>query len=468
MPPFLTELRDRATEALQALTGKRDAGPEWGFGGARITGGIVNDEHVAELSGRAAITTAVRMRRGDTQVRAVSQVMSLPIRSTTWLVEEPQNAGGAEKEAAALLRENLLGGMESSWDDALRLGTLATYYGWQVPEIVWTERRGVVWIQDLASRNLENVEQWLYHPDGRLAGYLYAGNRPIGDGVPRGRFASGQATNAVFERVGIPIEKALHFVYDGEGGNPQGFGVWRSMRTPWMIKEALVKIMAIGTERNLLDVPVGRLKNGATAADRSKFMTILRRWRAAEDAAVILTDDQKLELIGSSRPLMDGLPFLHWLNFQIAQGGLCAFLNLGQSSAGTQALGSELVKVFQDAENANARWIADTLNQQLARRWTLLNYGEGVRPPRITFRPIRSRDLAAWANALNTLSTGGFLHATVDDEERFRDELELPEVPKEQLEKAERERKAALPTPGAIAPDDGTEGQDGDGSEADS
>jgi phage gp29-like protein len=357
-------------------------------------------------------------------------------------VQAPDKPSSVEKEAAELLSENLFGGMDGSWDDLLREATLGIYYGFRTPEICWEEREGLVAIRKLGSRNPELIESWLYDEGGQLAGYLYAGNRPIGSGLTSAAMGLSR-----YERIPIPIEKTVHFVYDGENENPSGFGMWRSMYAPYYIKQALLKILSIGIERNLLDVPVGKLggrsvSGGNTETARKKLLTILRRWRAAEDAAVVLADGEELEFIGSQRSLMDAMPFLHFQNFQIAIAGLATFLNLGQSSVGTQALGSELAKVFQDAENANAHWIADTLNAQLVKRWVQLNYRAGLRAPKIAFRPIRARDLGTWANALNTLAGGGFLHTTVDDELQIREEMELPAIEREQLEKLQQERQA--------------------------
>jgi len=438
---------DSATRLLQRLTSKDapapvpdegDRGPELAFGGAKITAGIIQDEHVAELQGNRGIQAATKMRRSDAQVRAVEKVISLPLRSTVWLVEEPDKAGSAEKEATELLRANLMGGMETSWDDLLREATLAIYYGFRVPEIVWEEREGRIDVARIAPRNPELLERWLYTPEGRLAGYLYTGNRPLGEGVKDSSFG-----NVRYERIPIPLEKTLHFVYDGENDNPQGFGLWRSMYGPQFIKTAIIKVVAVGIERNLLDVPVGKLGAGAQKDDKLKMLSLLARWRAAKDAAVVLEDGQSLEFVGSQRSLMDAMPFLHFQNTQIGMAGLCQFLNLGSQGVGTQALATEHVKIFELAEDANARWIEQTIQQQLIRRWCHLNYGPALKCPVLKHKPIRARDLAAWSQALTSLVTGGLLHATVDDEQHIRDMMELPEISREQLASLEQARLQA-------------------------
>jgi hypothetical protein len=115
---------------------------ELGWGGVKILGGVVQDEHNHLLTGKQAIQTAEKMRRTDAQVRAVEKIISLPIRSTVWWVDAPDNASEAEKEAAEILNKNLFGGMQTSFDDLLREGCLAIYFGFRTPEIVWKEQDG--------------------------------------------------------------------------------------------------------------------------------------------------------------------------------------------------------------------------------------------------------------------------------------------------------------------------------------
>lgn len=196
---------------------------EIGWSGAKIFSGIVLDEYNPDLKGKLALQVADKMRRTSGQVRALESVIRLPIQSTKWFIEEPRNGGSAEREATELLRENLFGGMERSWNEVLREACLAIHFGFRVPEIVWEERKGLVRVRDLASRNPELVERWQYDEHGRLVGYTYAGQRPTGSGLGD---LNGGSTR--YERVSIPLEKTVHFVYDGENGNPQGFGLWRS------------------------------------------------------------------------------------------------------------------------------------------------------------------------------------------------------------------------------------------------
>lgn len=413
-----------------------------GWGGSSILGGIPTDEYNADLRGAKGAKIADKMRRGHGQVRAVLRVLSLPVRSTKWLIEEPDGASATEKAAAQELSDNLFGGMRCSFDSVLTKGVNSAYFGFGIPEMVWAERNARIELDEVAGRNRELIERWLPDETGRIVGYVYAGSRPVGGGL-----TDLTGGTAKYERIGVPLaEKTLHFTYDEENESPEGIGLYRSMYPHWYFVQALQKIMGIGAERNLLGTPVGKLQESAPENARSEFLTLLSRMRAAEDAAIILEDGQSLDNFGSESAFVDGLPLVHYHNNQIALVALAQFINLGLESVGTQALGQTHAQLFMDAEEALARWIEETINSQLIKVWMLYNYGEGLNPPLLRHRRIAANSLESIAKALQMLVAGKLITPGADDEEYLRDVAELPAVPKDQLE-ANREKAASQPAP---------------------
>jgi phage gp29-like protein len=235
------------------------------------------------------------------------------------------------------------------------------------------------------------------------------------------------------ESVEIPISKVVHLVFDAEDGCPTGIGLWRSMYPHWYVKQATYQVIGIGIERNLVGVPYAEMAEGAQLDDRDQVLEMLARLRAAEDAAVALPFGWKMNWFESERSLVDAMPYIQHHDALIARAGLAQFLNLGQTTTGTQALAEEQVRVFLDAEEANARWIEQTLNQQLIRRWCLLNYGPRMRCPVLRHRKIQADNFESLARALRLLVEGRLITVGVEDEEQIRDLAELPAIPREQL-----------------------------------
>lgn len=418
--------------------GAPPVGPELVWGGTSLVAGIVRDDHNADLWGKRGILAASKMRRTDAQVRAVTTLIGLPIRSAHWFVTPPDNPSTAEKEATEAFELNLMGGMESSFDALIHEGVLAAYYGFRIPEIVWEERDGYIRIRKIASRNAELVERWLMDENGVVIGYLYVGLRPIGAGLEPYVWGT-----SAYQRIPVPLKhKTLHFAYEQENENPEGFGLWRSMYPHWYIKQALYKIISIGVERSLLGVPYAETPAGARPSDRDSMQAILANLRAAEDGAFTLPAGWIVKWFESGKNPVDAMPYVQHHNVMIAQGALAQFLNLGQTSAGTQSLADTHAKLFLEAMDGIASWIETTINEQLCRPWTQFNFGPGVRPPILKHRRIAARSLDAMALALTTLVSGELVHPVVQDEEYIRELAELPSVPIEQLKKAEADRQA--------------------------
>lgn len=162
------------------------------------------DDYNPDLSGIKALKVYDKMLRSDGQVRAIRSVIGLPIRSTKWYVEPAKGAGASEKEAAELIEADLMGGMQSSFDDLLRELLRAVYMGVAVPEIEWGEIAGRTCVYNVESRNPSLIERWLYDAEGKVAGYLYAGSRATGEGP------KDVAPTLRYERVAIPLARCIH------------------------------------------------------------------------------------------------------------------------------------------------------------------------------------------------------------------------------------------------------------------
>lgn len=450
-------MADAQTAQIRAQGGGRGAGVVIGWPGGESYGRILDPgEHNSRLRGVEAMRIAAEMRRSDPQIQAVLTAAWMPLRSTAWTIEPPDEPSAAEVEAADLLRENLFETLAQSWDDVLQDACDAIYYGWGVPEIIWREEAGRIEIHQVATRHPELVESWQYDQRGELVGYVYSGNRPVGPGRD-----SLTPPTMKFERIFVPVEKTLLYTYQAQNGGPQGQGVWRGLYAPWYFKKSLLKIMGVGIERSLLGVPVAMPAEGAQEDDRSSVMTALRRLRAAEDAAICLPPGWRVEWLEASRTPIDAMPFLQYQDTQIAIALLQQHLLLGSQGVGTQAIGTVHAAVSAQMIEGQARWIETTIQRQLVNRWTLLNYGPGFRSPRLSHRPIRARDLASWVQTIQSLAGVGMMHSTPEDEAYMRQMLELPELPFEELEKLHAEPEPAAPGPDRPGDDEDEEGDDG-------
>jgi phage gp29-like protein len=455
-----------AARAVETSTGgvvsraadrRRAAGNVKGWTGTKRFSLLGLDDPNADVSGRNALVVADKMRRTDGQVRAIQSVIGLPIRASHWYVEPPKGASPAEHEAAQLLDDELMGGMLSSFDDVLREILRAVYLGVAVPEIEWEEREGRIAVRNIWPRNPELIESWLYDGRGTVVGYLYAGNRVTGAGV------KDSAPTTTYERVAVPLYRCIHAAYEPENGNPWGNGLWRAMYPHWSWKHSAYLLLGIGLERNFLGAPYATASEGALPEDRELVEETLRLFRTTEDGCFVMPYGWEVDWLEARGDLDKAMPLVNHHDALMARAALAQFLNLGQTTTGTQSLASEHVKLFLEAEDAIARWIGETFTRTLVRQWCMLNYGPGFRCPKLRHRAIRGWSLEVMARALQMLTTGDLLTPGAEDEEHIRVLAELPEVPIEQLKKrrGERESKARKePDAGQGRPEQGDDGDD--------
>lgn len=473
--PRVAAASSRSTSA-RSTTGGSGGGSRRGTGTVGFIGqsrfsGLQMDDYNPDLSGKRGIQELAKMLKRDGQARAIRSVINLPILSTAWYVDPPKGASQMEREAADLLTADLFGGMEGSFTDALREVLKAVWYGFSVPEIEWGERDGRTCVCNLWPRNLELVENWLYDPKGRLAGYLYAGNRIVGNGL------TDSQPSVEYARVPVPLERTVHAVYEPENGGPVGLGIGRSTWTHYYHKQSYYNIAGIGVERNWLGVPVAEAGEGARWEDREDVLEILAAYRTAEDSGIALPFGWKLSGFNPGGSLPDIQPLLDHQDALMARAALAQFLVLGQANHGTQGLASEHVKIFLDAEDAVCRWVEQLLTQQLLARWCKLNYetarstsAAAFRCPQLRHRSVRSYSLEGISRALSGLVAGELITPTEQDETQLRVIAELPEIDAAQLKTAREARRRDRVTQGrrdgrgkARGTDSGSEQQPGGG-----
>ena len=233
-----------------------------GVPGTPIVSGFLHDlgEYIPELSGRNALPTYEKMRRGDAQVRATLAACKLPVLSARWEVapgggrgsqfsadgEEangngegsgsahPVSSNGAGRSTAAkareiadFVRENLFGGLEfrtstggwatQNWDDVVRNALLMLDFGCAVHEDVWTVDGGAIRLRKLAARLPVTFYRWHTEADGETLLALeqlgYRGGRYL--------------------RVMVPAEKCAVFTYLQVGAYFWGIALQRAMYPHW-------------------------------------------------------------------------------------------------------------------------------------------------------------------------------------------------------------------------------------------
>jgi phage gp29-like protein len=425
----------RAKQSFQELP-PQQLRSELGFGGSGVGYLLTNlgaDEYLPELSFPRSIAVYTRMRRSDATVQALELAITLPIRATDWDVR-PASDDPTSKEAADLVYDNLFGGMTHTFDDFLRDALLALLYGFTVFEKVFEERDDYIVWRKFAPRHPQTIERFLFDETGGLAGVRQVGFDPQGR----------------FQRVDIPIDKLLVFIWRREFGSPYGVSVLRAAYKHWFLKDLAYKLQAIALERWAVGIPVGKVPAGTSEQDKQTFLQMLEAMRGHERAAMVLPEDYSIELIGAEAGQRANQAFVEAIQHHdtmIVKSVLAQFLNLGTGDVGSWALSRDHSQLFLMGLNSVAQWFADHINRYAIPQLCRLNFGEDFTDfPELTFADLRlvlQREVLA--EAISKLVQTGILTPDRSLQEWVRDVFDLPPLPEEQPEEVE------LPAPETAA-----------------
>lgn len=364
-----------------------------------------------ELMWPKSIEVFDKMRREDSQVGSVLRAVTLPIRSTDWVIDP----AGASDEVVEWVANDLglnIKGRDPiaplrtrgrfSWSDHLRMALLELVYGHSYFEQVYDTERdplGRAHLKKLSWRPPRTIEDIDVAPDGGLIAIKQHGQKDR-----------------------IVVRRLVAYINEREGGNWLGQSLLRQAYKNWLLKDRILRIQALVAERNGLGVPVyegAEPPEGASleerraweASERGEGLKIATSFKAGEAAGASIPNSAKLTLMGVTGKLPDTDGPIRYHDEQIARAVLAHFLNLG-TETGSWALGSTFADFFTASLNAVAKHIADVTQQHVVEDLVDLNWGEDTPAPRIVFEPIGS-DHPLTAEAIKQLIESGAI--TVDE-----------------------------------------------------
>ncbi len=366
-----------------------------------------------------------QMRREDSQVGSVLRAVTMPIRSTPWMIDP----AGAEEAVVELVATDLglpIKGRDPvpplrrrdrfSWAEHLRLALLELVFGHSFFEQVYREQAGQQRLHKLAWRPPRTISKIEVARDGGLVAI--------------------EQFEAAGESVRITVDRLVAYVNEREGANWVGTSLLRGAYKNWLLKDRILRVQALVVERNGLGVPVYKQAplpekiTDKTAQkqwldqQREDGLNVTRSFRAGETAGASLPNGASLELLGVTGKLPDTDGPIRYHDEQIARAVLAHFLNLG-TETGSWALGSTFADFFTNSLNAVATHILDVTQQHVIEDLVDLNFGETVRAPQLVFSPIGAEQPAT-AEAIKTLVEAGAVVLTDADEEYLRGRYGLP------------------------------------------
>lgn len=426
---------------------------EFGVSGTENFGGYIRREDFnPELDDfQKAIRIYEQMRRTDAQIRAMLQVIKLPLRGATWTCN-PASSDPVDQQIADFCNSCLFesDAMEESWDYTLRHILLQLDFGFSVLEKVWkVDADGYYRYKKLAPRLPKTVREWHTDREGKLLAVVqYAP-------VPKStmRTATGQqrtptyGTSVSYQYLTIPAEYAAVFSLEREGDNYEGWSVLRTVYRNWWFKDQAYRTMGVGLDRWGIGIPVAKLEpdHNLTKEQLETLRDVLQAIRANERAYLVAPPHVSYDILGSQGQGTIGNLGISWIDHndsQIARNVLAGFLTMGRDPKGTLGFGSRLTDMFVSSLNGIAAGIAGDLKRQIVKPLCDVNFDMTRRQyPDPVCLDLERVDMEKLIDTMAQL-TGTVITATDDDESLLRKMMGLPTLdPK--FGRAEKAKKAA-------------------------
>ena len=407
--------------------------------GVKGYGSIMMEEFLTELRGEQGVQVYTEMAENDATVGGIMFAIEMLMQNTDFSIE-PGGDSAKDKEAAEFV-ESCLYDMERTWPDTLSEILSFLTYGWAYHEICYKRRLGKTSSPLTNSKYNDGLIGWRKLPpraQDTLEGWEYKENSDDLIGMT-------QWAPPDYERVTIPLEKALHFRTRSRKDNPEGRSILRTAYRAWYIKKRLEEIEGYGMERDLAGFPLLYAPADLDIWDDDPDVQAKLAWaesmvssirRDALEGLVLPGGYEngtgwKLELLASSgKRQFDTNAIIERWDKRIATTVLADFIMLGQQQVGSFALADSKTKIFALAIGSYLNIICEVFNNQAIPRLIDLNgdHFKGITEyPRMTHGDIDEQDIVQLATYIKELVGIGVLEPDEELEKYLRRAANLPE-----------------------------------------
>lgn len=407
--------------------------------GVKGYGSIMMEEFLPELRGIQGVQVYTEMAENDATVGAILFAIEMLMQNTDFKIE-PGGDSAKDKEAAEFV-ESCMNDMERTWADTLSEILSFMTYGWAYHEIVYKRRVGKTSSPLTNSKYSDGLIGWRKLPpraQDTLEGWEYKENSDDLIGMT-------QWAPPDYERVTIPLEKALHFRTRSRKDNPEGRSVLRTAYRAWYIKKRLEEIEGYGMERDLAGFPLLYAPADLDIWDDDPDVQAKLAWaesmvssirRDALEGLVLPGGYEngtgwKLELLASSgKRQFDTNAIIERWDKRIATTVLADFIMLGQQQVGSFALADSKTKIFALAIGSYLNIICEVFNNQAIPRLIDLNgdHFKGItKYPKMTHGDIDEQDIVQFATYIKEMVGVGVLTPDEELEKEIRRVGGLPE-----------------------------------------
>lgn len=384
-------------------------------------------EYLAELQGRDGSIKFRQMSKGDPIVGMILRVHKNPIRSASWNIPYPSDATDEEKLAIDVIKSRLLGDTGTEFDKFLGKILSMLEYGFSLFEQYYepVDVDGSTYLLPVVEQRMQTSIQDIL-PKEQVVRQLTIENGTVD----------------------IPFKDLLFFTLNQQGEDLRGESILRNAYGTWKEKKVYREWKGIGAQRSVAGVPSVTVPKNCDV-DSKEYIAVeqlLQNICQGERSYMILQDGYSFTIHESKFNAEQMQKAVDACNSEMALSVLAQFVMLGQQgNTGAFALSRDQSDFFLDGLQYIIDLICGTINSGIIRPYLDINFGDRIDPKRVCLYGMNLNKKAGveLSQVLNTLKMAGFITPTVDDEVQLRDNLQMPELTEDEIEK----RKTSIPAP---------------------
>ncbi|NJK32189.1 MAG: hypothetical protein HC927_07155 [Deltaproteobacteria bacterium] len=403
--------------------------------GLRISAGLIDEEFLKELRGKAKDRVYNEMFLNSPVIGGSIWLIEALIRQVKWTFDQPLDRD-ADPELVDFYN-SCMHDMESPFSTLISECRDMLVHGFLPVEMLFKLRRGAHPMPQLRSRHNDGLVGWRdlspRSPDSRDEWVLDPETNDVIGLVQ-------QIDTDSITRT-IPGDKLLMFRLRSSKHNPEGISLLRHAYFPYFMWRKLSEIEAIGVERNVAGYPMMTAPieawdpTNAAHNVRQDLEKMIKLIRQHELAGVVLPGARSadgdtgwsFQLIGSSGSSKSETDLLiQRYRSDQALALLTQFILLGQQGVGSFSLASDQSSMLTVALGALLDAIADEINRKAVPLLGRLNGFDPDRLPILTHGDVEKADVAQFVAAISSMIQSGVIVPHDVDEDAVRTMLELP------------------------------------------
>ncbi len=396
-----------------------------GSTGTDLTGGILNEEYLIELSGTDAADCFDKMRRSDSKVKMCINAVTNPIKKANWDIEPADDSEEAVRHAD-LVRHAIFEGMDKRWRVLLHEILTFVTFGYSLFErthkVVFDDPKFGTYVgfKNFGFRSQRTIERWHVDEDEQLKWVE--------------QFAFGDAQR----HEEIPAKFLTLFSLDREGSNFEGVSMLRPAFGAYLRKRTFLKLQAIGIEKFAVPTPKLTVPPGKESTDQfDSAIEVLRRYTSHQSNYITIPQGWELELINNVFDPAKVQIAIDSENTDIVHAFMANFLLLGQSGSGSYALSYDLSDFFLNGLEHMADLICEEFNEGPIRELVDLNFGKQAAYPKMVCSGITDKAGKEFSEILKNFIDSKVIVPDDRLEEAVRKRYKMPAVSEEGQRKEE-------------------------------